>query len=52
MDSRAPTLARYLGSDGTKAALWVSAFLLLCVGGRIMLTGLAAFMQTPGGPAG
>lgn len=50
--SRAPTLARYLGSDGTKVALWVSAFLLLCAGVRIMLTGPAAFVQTPGGPAG
>lgn len=39
--SRAPTLARYLGSDGTKVALWVSAFLLLCAGVRIMLTGPA-----------
>ena len=39
--SRAPTLARYLGSDGTKVALWVSAFLLLCAGVRIMLTGTA-----------
>jgi multiple antibiotic resistance protein len=30
----------------------VSAFLLLCVGVQIMLTGLAAFVQMLGGQAG
>jgi len=50
--SRATTLARYLGSEGTKVAMRVSAFLLLCVGVQIMLTGLAAFVQTLGGQAG
>ncbi|MDN7491574.1 MarC family protein [Burkholderia sp. AU45274] len=50
--SRATTLARYLGSEGTKVAMRVSAFLLLCVGVQIMLTGLAAFAQTLGGQAG
>lgn len=49
---RATTLARYLGSEGTKVAMRVSAFLLLCVGVQIMLTGLAAFAQTLGGQAG
>ncbi|MCA8000794.1 MarC family protein [Burkholderia metallica] len=47
--SRATTLARYLGSEGTKVAMRVSAFLLLCVGVQIMLTGLAAFAQMLGG---
>jgi len=50
--SRATTLARYLGSEGTKVAMRVSAFLLLCVGVQIMLTGLAAFAQTLGRQAG
>ncbi|MBN3830471.1 MarC family protein [Burkholderia sp. Ac-20344] len=50
--SRATTLARYLGSEGTKVAMRVSAFLLLCVGVQIMLTGLAAFVQMLGGQAG
>jgi multiple antibiotic resistance protein len=50
--SRATTLARYLGGEGTKVAMRVSAFLLLCVGIQIMLTGLAAFAQTLGGQAG
>ncbi|AOI74969.1 MarC family protein [Burkholderia sp. NRF60-BP8] len=50
--SRATTLARYLGSEGTKVAMRVSAFLLLCVGVQIMLTGLAAFAQMLGGHAG
>ncbi|OXI83113.1 antibiotic resistance protein [Burkholderia sp. AU31652] len=50
--SRATTLARYLGSEGTKVAMRVSAFLLLCVGVQIMLTGLAAFAQTLGEQAG
>ncbi|MET3619559.1 MarC family protein [Burkholderia ambifaria] len=50
--SRATTLARYLGSEGTKVAMRVSAFLLLCVGVQIMLTGLAAFVQMLGGQVG
>ncbi|KAG8150863.1 MarC family protein [Burkholderia catarinensis] len=50
--SRATTLARYLGGEGTKVAVRVSAFLLLCVGVQIMLTGLAAFVQMLGGQAG
>jgi multiple antibiotic resistance protein len=44
--SRATALAHYLGSEGTKVAMRVSAFLLLCVGVQIMLTGVAAFVQT------
>ncbi|WJF89145.1 MarC family protein [Paraburkholderia bonniea] len=42
--SRAATFARYLGADGTKVALRVSAFLLLCVGVQIILTGLSEFI--------
>ncbi|TDA47877.1 MarC family protein [Burkholderia pyrrocinia] len=42
--SRATFLARYLGVEGTKVAMRVSAFLLLCVGVQIMLTGLSAFL--------
>ncbi|KVN16622.1 MULTISPECIES: MarC family protein [unclassified Burkholderia] len=43
--SRAAFLARYLGTDGTKVAMRVSAFLLLCVGVQIMLTGFSEFLQ-------
>ncbi|WP_010122085.1 MarC family protein, partial [Burkholderia oklahomensis] len=43
--SRAAFLARYLGSEGTKVAMRVSAFLLLCVGVQIMLTGFSEFLQ-------
>ncbi|GAB7539803.1 MarC family protein [Burkholderia sp. 22PA0099] len=43
--SRAEVLARYLGVEGTKVAQRVSAFLLLCVGVQIMLTGFSAFLQ-------
>jgi multiple antibiotic resistance protein len=43
--SRAEVLARYLGAEGTKVAQRVSAFLLLCVGVQIMLTGFSAFLQ-------
>ncbi|WP_186028943.1 MarC family protein [Burkholderia gladioli] len=43
--SRAEVLARYLGTEGTKVAQRVSAFLLLCVGVQIMLTGFSAFLQ-------
>ncbi len=49
--NRATTRARYLGSEGTKVAMRVFAFLLLCVGVQIMLTGLAAFVQMLGGQA-
>ena len=37
--------SRYLGSEGTKVAMRVSAFLLLCVGVQIMLTGLSEFLR-------
>jgi len=50
--SRATTLARYLGADGTKVAMRVSAFLLLCVGVQIMLTGVSEFVRTVGAQAG
>ncbi|MBU9191577.1 MarC family protein [Burkholderia gladioli] len=43
--SRATTLARYLGAEGTKVAMRVSAFLLLCVGVQIMLTGVSEFVR-------
>ncbi len=43
--ARAAFLARYLGSEGTKVAMRVSAFLLLCVGVQIMLTGLSEFLR-------
>lgn len=43
--SRAAFLARYLGTEGTKVAMRVSAFLLLCVGVQIMLTGFSEFLQ-------
>jgi multiple antibiotic resistance protein len=42
--SRATLFARYLGKDGTKVALRVSAFLLLCIGVQIILTGLSEFL--------
>ena len=42
--SRASHLARYLGVDGTKVAMRVSSFLLLCIGVQIMLTGLQEFL--------
>ncbi|GLQ96547.1 MarC family protein [Dyella mobilis] len=44
--SRATLLARYLGPEGTKVAMRVSALLLLCVGVQIMLTGISAFLQS------
>ncbi|CAI8694794.1 MarC family protein [Burkholderia pyrrocinia] len=50
--SRATTLARYLGGEGTKVAMRVSAFLLLCVGVQIMLTGIAEFARSIGAQAG
>ena len=43
--SRSALLSRYLGSEGTKVAKRVSAFLLLCIGVQIMLTGFSAFLQ-------
>ncbi|WP_179404470.1 MarC family protein [Burkholderia guangdongensis] len=43
--SRAAFFARHLGTDGTKVAMRVSAFLLLCVGVQIMLTGFSEFLQ-------
>ena len=42
--SRAGTFAKYLGIEGTKVAMRVSSFLLLCVGVQIMLTGIADFL--------
>ena len=42
--SRATHFARYLGVEGTKVAMRVSSFLLLCIGVQIMLTGLAEFL--------
>jgi multiple antibiotic resistance protein len=43
--SKATFLARYLGAEGTKVAIRISAFLLLCVGVQIMLTGFSSFLQ-------
>ncbi|MFP3560546.1 MarC family protein, partial [Paraburkholderia sp. SIMBA_049] len=42
--SRAALLSRYLGIEGTKVAKRVSAFLLLCIGVQIILTGLTGFL--------
>jgi multiple antibiotic resistance protein len=42
--SRAGVFAKYLGIEGTKVAMRVSSFLLLCVGVQIMLTGIADFI--------
>jgi len=42
--SRAVVFARYLGVEGTKVALRVSAFLLLCIGVQIILTGVSEFL--------
>lgn len=42
--SRANIFSRYLGIEGTKVAMRMSAFLLLCVGVQIMLTGVADFL--------
>ncbi|SEB21299.1 multiple antibiotic resistance protein [Paraburkholderia sartisoli] len=42
--SRATLFARYLGSDGTKVAMRISSFLLLCIGVQIMLTGFGEFL--------
>lgn len=42
--SRSAYIAHFLGKDGTKVALRVSAFLLLCIGVQIMLTGFSEFL--------
>jgi multiple antibiotic resistance protein len=42
--SRATYFARYLGIDGTRVAMRVSSFLLLCIGVQIILTGLGEFL--------
>jgi len=42
--ARAARLAQYLGVDGTRVAMRVSAFLLLCIGVQIVLTGLQGFL--------
>ena len=42
--SRAARLAHYLGANGTRVALRVSSFLLLCIGVQIILTGLEGFL--------
>ncbi|MET5116575.1 MarC family protein, partial [Burkholderia pseudomallei] len=43
--SRAALLARYHGTEGTKDAMRVSAFLLLCVGVQIKLTGFSEYLR-------
>ena len=42
---RAAWFARRLGVEGTRVAERISAFLLLCIGVQIMLTGIAEFVQ-------
>ena len=42
--SKAVVFARYLGAEGTKVAMRVSSFLLLCIGVQIMLTGFSEFL--------
>ncbi|MDR2990847.1 MAG: NAAT family transporter [Burkholderiaceae bacterium] len=42
--SRAARLAHYLGVAGTRVALRVSSFLLLCIGVQIILTGVEGFL--------
>jgi multiple antibiotic resistance protein len=42
--SRAVIFARYLGVEGTKVAMRVSSFLLLCIGVQIILTGVSEFL--------
>ncbi|SAL57076.1 MarC family protein [Caballeronia telluris] len=42
--SHSARFARYLGIDGTKVAMRISSFLLLCVGVQIMLTGISEFL--------
>lgn len=43
--SRADSLSRMLGAGGTRVVTRVSAFLLLCVGVQIVLTGLSQFIK-------
>jgi multiple antibiotic resistance protein len=43
--SRAGRLAQYLGVEGTRVAMRVSSFLLLCIGVQIILTGLDGFLR-------
>jgi multiple antibiotic resistance protein len=42
--SRAARLSNYLGVEGTRVAMRVSSFLLLCIGVQIILTGLTGFL--------
>lgn len=42
--SRATRLSQYLGVEGTRVAMRVSSFLLLCIGVQIILTGLTGFL--------
>jgi multiple antibiotic resistance protein len=42
--SRAARLSQYLGVEGTRVAMRVSAFLLVCIGVQIILTGLTGFL--------
>ncbi|HTR07641.1 MAG TPA: MarC family protein [Paraburkholderia sp.] len=42
--SRAARLSQYLGVEGTRVAMRVSSFLLLCIGVQIILTGLNGFL--------
>ncbi|SAL40842.1 multiple antibiotic resistance (MarC)-like proteins [Caballeronia choica] len=42
--SHSARFSRYLGIDGTKVAMRISSFLLLCVGVQIMLTGIGEFL--------
>jgi multiple antibiotic resistance protein len=42
--SRSAYIAHFLGKEGTRVALRVSAFLLLCIGVQIMLTGFSEFL--------
>jgi multiple antibiotic resistance protein len=41
---RAAVFAKYLGAEGTKVAMRVSSFLLLCIGVQIILTGVSEFL--------
>ncbi|OZI71420.1 MarC family protein [Bordetella genomosp. 12] len=43
--SRADSLSRFLGAGGTRVVTRVSAFLLLCVGVQIILTGIGQFIR-------
>ncbi|ANY17332.1 MarC family protein [Bordetella pseudohinzii] len=43
--SRADSLSRFLGEGGTRVVTRVSAFLLLCVGVQIILTGISQFIR-------